>query len=246
MSNKRKRILLTIFVLIFLAGLFLFLYPCIRGAYLEQRQRQQTQSFLAYLDDAAEEPTGSTDEAEDTSPLALLRKDMEAYNEQIFEENQVKFDSSAAYEQPSFLLSDYGLTDEVFAVLSIPALELEMPVYLGANTVNLSLGAAHMSQTSLPIGGENTNCVIAGHRGWQGADYFLYITKLQPGDEVIVKNLWETLTYRVVSTKDISSRDTESILIQPGKDLLTLLTCDYGAGGTKYRFIVICERADAA
>ena len=233
-------------VLVFLIGLLSFLYPCIRGAYLERQQQQQTQSFLDYLDDAAA-PTGSTDadEAEDTSPLALLRKDMEAYNEQIFAENQILFNSSAAYEQPSFLLSDYGLTDEVFAVLSIPALELEMPVYLGANTVNLSLGAAHMSQTSLPTGGENTNCVIAGHRGWQGADYFLYITKLQPGDEVIITNLWETLIYRVVSTKDISSRDTESILIQPGKDLLTLLTCDYGAGGTKYRFIVICERADA-
>ena len=39
-----------------------------------------------------------------------------------------------AYEGPSFILADYGLESEVFAVISIPALELEMPVFLGANT----------------------------------------------------------------------------------------------------------------
>lgn len=34
-----------------------------------------------------------------------------------------------AYEQPSFKLGDYGLVDEVFGVISIPRLGLEMPIY---------------------------------------------------------------------------------------------------------------------
>ena len=58
--------------------------------------------------------------------------------------------------------------------LEIPSLDIEMPVYLGATSQHMADRAAVMSQTSIPIGGENTNCIIAGHRGWNGAHYFLY------------------------------------------------------------------------
>ena len=53
-------------------------------------------------------------------------------------------------------------------------------------------------------GGSDTNCVLAGHRGWNGAAYFLYINQLEPGDTVTVTNLWETLNYQVKETKVIS------------------------------------------
>ena len=103
-------------------------------------------------------------------------------------------------------------------------------------------GAAHLSQTSLPIGGRNTNCVIAGHRGWNGADYFRYITELKPGDEVIITNLWETLTYRVTDTRIIMPNEVEQILIQEGRDMITLLTCHPYASGGKQRFLIFCDR----
>ena len=104
-------------------------------------------------------------------------------------------------------------------------------------------GAANLSQTSLPIGGENTNSVIAGHRGYGGASYFRYIDKLQIGDTVTVTNLWEELTYRVSEIKIIYPNEVEEILIQPGRELLTLLTCHPYASGGKQRYLVICERA---
>lgn len=100
-----------------------------------------------------------------------------------------------------------------------------MPIYLGATEQHMANGAAHLSQTSLPIGGENTNCVIAGHRGYNGASYFRYIDKLNVGDLVSVTNLWETLTYRVCEIKIIDPHDVTEILIQPRRELLTLLTC---------------------
>ena len=98
-------------------------------------------------------------------------------------------------------------------------------------------------QTSIPIGGENTNAVIAGHRGWGGAAYFRYITELQPGDEVIITNLWGTLTYRVAETQIIWPYEVDQILIQENRDLITLLTCHPYASGGKQRYLVICERA---
>lgn len=242
MRSKGKYIVIAIMALVFLFGLGLTLYPVINGLILERRQREQSQAFLAWLEEPESSIPDSTSPTEDNSPLAQLRRDMEAYNADLYCQRQSQFDSREAYEKPSFHLSDYGLEEEVFAVISIPTLELEMPVYLGASPENLALGAAHLTGTSLPIGGENTNCVIAGHRGWRGALYFKQIPSLRPGDDVTITNPWETLTYRVVEKKIIYSSETETLLIQPGRDLLTLFTCDYGADGVKYRYLVICER----
>ena len=110
-----------------------------------------------------------------------------------------------------------------------------MPVYLGALDDHLAAGAAVLGNTSAPIGGDNTNCVIAGHRGWRGADYFRYIDRLQAGDTVQVTNLWETLTYTVADIR---------IKIQQGRDLLTLLTCHPYASGGRQRYVVCCERTE--
>ena len=134
------------------------------------------------------------------------------------------------------------MEDEIIGVLEIPALELVMPVYLGASDPHLAAGAAVLGNTSVPIGGINTNCVIAGHRGWHGADYFRHIDRLQAGDMVTITNLWETLTYAVVDVKIIQPDQVDKIKIQPGRDLLTLITCHPYASGGRQRLVVYCER----
>ena len=141
-------------------------------------------------------------------------------------------------------MRDYGIGDEIFGAIEIPPLGLSMPIYLGASEEHLAAGAAQLSQTSLPIGGSNTNCVIAGHRGWRGADYFRYIPDLQVGDTVLLTNLWETLTYTVTETQIIAPNDVDKILIQEGKDMLTLITCHPYASGGKQRYVVYCERSE--
>lgn len=167
---------------------------------------------------------------------------MNIYNSSIYDMGQAELTDETAYEVPSFILSDYGLDREIFGVISIPSLDIEMPIYLGASYQHMADGAAHLSQTSLPIGGSNTNCVIAGHRGWHGASYFLYLTDLKVGDEVFVTNLWETLRYRVVEIQIIDPKDIDAILIRDGRELLTLLTCYRVSSGEKLRYLVICER----
>ena len=121
-------------------------------------------------------------------------------------------------------------------------MELTMPVYLGASDGHLAVGAAVLGNTSAPIGGDNTNCVIAGHRGWRGADYFRHIDRLAVGDEVRITNLWERLTYTVADIQIIQPHEVDKIKIQPNSDLLTLLTCHPYASGGKQRYVVYCER----
>ena len=245
-----RKIVILIMLLIFAAGLGIMLYPSLQGAITDHRIIQEAHEFLEMLETIPTKPEAeATEPTEPTEPIATepvlypeLLSAMQRYNQQIWEEKQAGLCDPWSYEQPSFTLGDYGLEDEVFGVITIPRLQLEMPIYLGATYKHMADGAAHLSQTSLPIGGENTNCVIAGHRGWGGASYFRYITELEAGDEVIITNLWGELRYTVVETKIIDPNDVEEILIQQDRELLTLLTCHPYASGGKYRYVVYCER----
>lgn len=239
-----RRVLVLAALLVFLAGLGILIYPDLHGAVTHRQIQETAHAFLEQKERNLHQPEGTTPtRSEDISYPELLAA-MRRYNQRVWEEKQSGLCDPWAYEQPSFTLEDYGLEDEVFGVISIPKLEIEMPIYLGATSQHMADGAAHLSQTSLPIGGENTNCVIAGHRGWGGASYFRYITELTPGDEVIITNLWGELRYAVVETKIIRPNDVDEILIQENRDLLTLLTCHpYASGGT-YRYVVYCERTN--
>ncbi len=243
-GGKLRIIAILLLILVFMAGLGIFLYPHFHGAAVDKEIQENAQSFYNRVEI---QPTASTIIVDTTQPTEEqrypeLRADMIAYNEMIYAQGQSGLSCQYDYQKPSFILSDYGLEDEVFGTISIPAMDLEMPIFLGATDQHMADGVGHLSQTSLPIGGENTNCVIAGHRGYGGASYFRYIEKLQIGDTVTITNLWETLDYCVVQIKIIYPNEVEEILIQPGRELLTLLTCHPYASGGKQRYLVICER----
>ncbi len=240
MVNRLKK---TVLICFFLLGLAVFCYPYARGLIVRHEMESTVQTFQEQKET---QPTtvviSDSTEPSEQRQYADLWENMTAYNETIFAQGQSGLSCKLDYQQPSFLLTDYGLKEEVFGVISIPAMDLEMPIYLGATAQHMADGAAHLSQTSLPIGGENTNSVIAGHRGYGGASYFRYIDQLQIGDTVTVTNLWESLTYRVAEIKIIYPYEVEEILIQPGRELLTLLTCHPYASGGKQRYLIICER----
>ena len=235
-----RTLLRVLYLSIFLLGLTIFSIPYAQRIRVQQEMDSSIQAF----EDQETTVSAQTETlpTEETRAYAELWEEMRSYNEKIHDEQQALLSSRAALQKTDFQLRDYGRNDEVFAVLNIPKINLDMPVYLGATDQNLANGAAYLSQTSLPIGGENTNCVIAGHRGWNGAYYFRYVPDLRKGDVVTLQNLWETLSYQVVETKIIAPSDVDAIRIQEGRELLTLLTCHPYASGGKQRFLVSCER----
>lgn len=239
-----RRTTILMMTLVFLAGLFLFLIPILNGIVVDTQIEDEAEAFLSRVEIPEDSPTPAEKTTPKEMPYHALWDAANQYNLDLFDQHQKMLQSPLDYEKPSFLLADYGVDSEVFAVISIPALELEMPVFLGADKENMAKGAVHLSQTSLPIGGENTNCVIAGHRGWNGAAHFRYVPDLVKGDIVTIRNPWETLTYVVVETKIIAPNDVDAIRIQEGRELLTLLTCHPYASGGRQRFLVICERTD--
>ena len=221
---------LVLAVLLAVAGICVVLWPVVTGHKLQADTDAAAQSFL--------------EERKLEQQYPELLADLQAYNQRIYAEKQSGLVDLKACEESAADLTASGVADEIIGVLEIPAMELIMPVYLGASDAHLAAGAAVLGNTSALIGGDNTNSVIAGHRGWKGADYFRHIDRLQVSDTVKLTNLWETLTYTVADIQIIQPHEVEKIKIQPNRDLLTLLTCHPYASGGRQRYVVYCERIE--
>ena len=122
-------------------------------------------------------------------------------------------------------------------------MDIEVPIYLGATQENMKKGATHLSETSIPIGGINTNSVISAHRGMKTHPMFRDIEMLEIGDEVKITNMWDELIYKVIETKVITPDQVSEVLIQEGRDLITLITC-HPYTQNYQRYVVYCERQD--
>ena len=170
-------------------------------------------------------PTDSTAPNDDNLPYAELRKAMFDYNEKLYLSGQSGLIDQLSYEKPDFLISDYGIDSDVLGYITIPAIDIKLPIYNGANTENMAKGATYLANTSLPVGGKNTNCVIAAHNLYKGICMFKRITELNMGDEIYITNLWEKLVYKVVETKVIDPDGSKTIYIQANRSLVTLSTC---------------------
>ena len=151
-----------------LLGLALLIQPTAVQWWTSTRNAKTAAQFAARAEaqptaPAAEETTAEPPEPERAYPE--LYAAMQDYNAEIYAGGQSGLTDPFAYEEAPLDLAVYGYDDDVLAVLWIPRLNLELPVYPGASRENLAKGAALLGQTSMPLGGENTNTVIAAHRG---------------------------------------------------------------------------------
>lgn len=191
-------------------------------------------------EDAQKEKEDTVDKNLHVMKNEELYQAMQSYNQKIYENGQADLTDPWAYEAESMDLSEYGVKDGMIAVLSIPKMKVTLPVYLGATKEKMAKGAVMLGETSFPIEGTNSNCVIAAHRGWKGIPMFRDIEALEVGDIMTVQNCEETLTYQVTKLKVIMPDDSEYIMIQPGKNMLTLITCHPYRQHTR-RYLVYCE-----
>lgn len=265
----KRKILAIISIVVFLAGVLVLLYPSIakdinnhktdsvvedfnKTFELLNEQNADTNSKSSNdqssLNNSNKNTDNNTGESYSTSKyyldpqlIAKLYDDLQAYNLDLAENGQSSYGNPFIFEDAGVDLSAYGITNGQIGYISIPAIEMNLPIYLGANDYNMAIGAAHMNRTSLPIGGESTNCAIAGHRGMINKVMFDNIVYLSEGDDVYIVNYWDTLHYKVRETRIINPSASNEILIEKGEDLVSLITC-HPYGSNAQRFLVICER----
>lgn len=100
-----------------------------------------------------------------------------------------------------------------------------------------------MEGTSLPVGGESTHAVLAGHSGLPSAQIFDRLGELAVGDYFVIETLGEERAYRVTSIETVLPEETGSLAIEEGRDLVTLVTCTpYGVN--THRLLVHAERCE--
>lgn len=228
-----KKIIKLVSVLFIIIGLLVMMYPTVNNTVFEI---EQTKSIERYEKDIHKFKNTKTDNGSD---YAKLYKVVKKYNTEIYTNNQMHLCDKNYQELPGIDLSKYGL--DIYGYIEIPSINVYMTIRLGADDKNMSMGAVHLSGSSIPLGGNNTNSVIAGHCGYSGKEMFRYISDLDKNAEIKITTPFNTLTYKVTEIKIINPDDTQSLLIQKGKDMVTLLTC-YPYPTNKYRCVVYGER----
>ena len=230
-----------------LSDCMLYLYPNFVEWRLESRTSKVVNEVRDTIDRVREkndvsEEIEKSEEDPDLTGLPETYNDMVAYNEDLIKNGQELVDVWSYAETP---VTISGIKEgEAIGYIEIPDMDVTLPLYIGASEYNMSLGAAVMSETSMPVGGDSTNSVIVGHRGYSGAPYFREIERLSVGSLVHINTLWDEMVYRACEIKIIDPHDLDSILIQPGKDMVTLLTCHPYMSHGKQRYVVFCERVD--
>ena len=119
------------------------------------------------------------------------------------------------------------------AVLRIPALGLEVPVYATASELHLNRGAGYIEGMGQPDTGGNVG--IAGHRD----GFFRVLKDVGPGQTIELQTRKRTHRYRVNTIEVVESSDVEPLgdTVDP---TVTLVTCFpfYFVGNAPQRFIV--------
>ena len=232
MKKKRsKNILMILAILLILIGIGLICFPAISNFLFEKNVEKDKEDFIKKV----------SEDQQEESLLDKLYKDLQERNEWLYKSEQSNLVDPFSYEQPTIDLSEYGIENNTIGYIKIPKMGIELPIILGANSTNMRKGAVHLTETSYPIGGNNTNSVIAAHRGYGGAQLFRYIDKLDYGDKIYIQNFREELLYVVYEIKLVTPDAIDELAIQPAKDIVTLITCHPYRVNTQ-RYIVKAER----
>lgn len=126
--------------------------------------------------------------------------------------------------------------------LDIPKISTKIPIYHGTSNATLSRGVGHLLGSSLPVGGENTHCVLTAHSGMANNVMFSDLPSLKTGDLFYIHVLDRTLAYRVDQIVTVLPSEMDSLSIEQGHDYCTLITCT-PFGVNTHRLLVRGERA---
>lgn len=233
--------------MLFIAGIGLLAYPVLSNewnTYVQSKLIGNYQDKLSSMDDNEYEL--EWDAAEDFNSQ-ILQNDIgtDVFGMDSEEDEQTpsdKFYNSKYYS----VLNVNG--DGIMGYLSIPKINLKLPIMHGTFDEFIQRALGHMNGTALPIGGEGTHSVIVGHRGLPQAELFTNIDQLKEGDKFYIHVLDEVHAYQVdkiypmVEADDIDTL-TEALAVEDGKDYVTLFTCTpYGVN--THRLLVRGSRVE--
>lgn len=214
----------------FLVGVCILLYPAFSDYWNSKTQSRAITNYESVLDNLT---------AED---YAALFDTAHAYNQALYETKYPLLDYPNV---PGYFDTLSVAENSMIGYLKIDRISLELPIYHGTSESVLNKGVGHLQGSSLPVGGENTHCVMSAHRGLPSSKLFTDLDRLEKGDTFQVIVLNQVLTYQVDFIKIIEPTDVTDLQIIEGGDYCTLFTCTpYGIN--THRLLVRGVRIETA
>lgn len=206
----KKHISTIILGLIFLVGLSVLLYPTVAD-YVNSRS--QSRAIAQYIE---------TMSNYDPDKYAAELAEAQAYNESLLSK-KVRF---APSEEELEAYHHYlGADNTAIGYIEIPAIKVNLPMYLGTEESVLQVGIGCMPGASLPVGGPSTHAVLTGHRGLPSSRLLTDLDQVDVGDTFTVVVLNEVMTYQVDQIRIVLPQEIDDLEIVEGEDLCTLVTC---------------------
>ena len=207
MRKRKTAIFLTIG---FLVGICILLYPAISDYWNSKTQSQAINNYESVLDNLKAEE------------YEALFAQAHAYNQALYETSYPLVD----YKNVPGYYDTLSITDnDMIGYLKIDRIGVELPIYHGTSEAVLNKGVGHLEGSSLPVGGENTHCVMSAHRGLPSSKLFTDLDRMEPGDTFQIIVLDQVLTYQVDLVKVIEPTDLSNLQVIEGGDYCTLFTC---------------------
>lgn len=222
-KNNKKGPIWPIFL--FIIGLLVLLYPRLSDLYYRVDQQDQVADFKDSRQELSQE------EIDERIRLA------KAYNDSL---NNAVSEDPFSEENLEEGIAHYAKMLEIhekIGVVEVPAAHIELAIYAGTAPEILEHAAGHLEGTSLPIGGNSSHTLLTAHSGLPQARLFTDLHDVELGDKFYIHNIKETLAYQVDHIDVIKPSDFSQLLIVPGHDYASLLTCT-PLGINSHRLIV--------
>ena len=218
-------------VLIILVGLTVLMYPVISTQWNNHVQEQVAKQYEEKLQVVPPEQVNRAYEAAvEYNRTHTDGPILDPWLARISEDN-------AEYKEYERHLSGVSAMSQ----LAIPSIDVRLPVYHGTRDETLQKGLGHLYGSALPTGGESFHSVITGHTGLTTATLFDDLVDVKEGDAIYVSTFGKRMKYQVYKTEVVLPDETDSLRAEPGRDLLTLVTCTpYGIN--THRLLVHAER----
>ncbi|AGU77296.1 class C sortase [Streptococcus intermedius] len=172
---------------------------------------------------------------------ARLIKEANQYNQEL-QKTGIKWNMTDAEKASYNRYLDFE-SSGVMGYITIPKINVELPIYHGTSDSILQTSIGHIEGSSLPVGGLGSHTILSGHRGLPSARLFTNLDQLAAGDTFTLTVLNETYTYEVDQIRIVEPTDLSSLQLEPGKDYCTLVTCTpYGVN--THRLLVRGHRVE--
>lgn len=223
-DNSNSKFSLILGIVLLVAAIITFFYPTVANYVNSLNNRSQLKNY-------------------DNNVKVLTDEEKQNYLEKAYGYNNKLLNSQSF--QSLYTDSDYTETlnfgDGLIGSIVIPSIDVDLPIYHGTDESVLSKGAAHLPNSSFPVGGKSTHSIISAHTAYLTQVFFDRLTELKEGDLFFIKILDETYAYKVYEINVIEPDDTSLFGIQEGKDLVSLVTCTPYAINT-HRLVITGER----